>query len=160
MQTMPLEVVEATESCHVVDVRGTLDHVAAHARRGKRVRGRLQDRAQRCRRHGARVGRPAGQAGPSVTGEQPPFGEQPPLEPGNGTEPVAEPVVPDPDALPIDEVALVERPGGAEGEPYWYWRVPGQPESLVGYRDPEVARKRGAVELRKRRQLQAMRRRP
>jgi hypothetical protein len=84
-------------------------------------------------------------------------GEQPPLE---LPEPEPPTVAPDPDALPLDEVALIERVGSAEGETYWYWRVPGQPESLVGYRDPEVARRKGATELRKRRQLQAMRRRP
>lgn len=83
------------------------------------------------------------------------------LPPPEGDEPLPlEVVVPDPDALPLDEVQLIEHPAGADGELYWYWRVAGQPESLVGYRDPEVARHRGALELRKRRQLAAMRRPP
>lgn len=81
------------------------------------------------------------------------------LPPAEGAEVLPlEPEATDPDALPLDEVEVIARPAGAEGAPYHYWRIPGVPESLVGYADPEVARKHGALELRKRRQLRAMRR--
>ena len=65
---------------------------------------------------------------------------------------------PDPDALPLDEVTLRKvRYYGSDSD-FYHWSIVGLPESLVAYRLPEVARRKGAEELRRRRQILAMRR--
>jgi len=74
------------------------------------------------------------------------LGEQLPLEPV------------DLDVLPLDEVQVTGRfTGAGSGERWYYWQIPGRPESLVGYRDPEVCRQKGAEALRADRQRRAMR---
>lgn len=73
------------------------------------------------------------------------LGEQLPLEPY------------DVDVLPLDEVQVTGRLTGSGGERWYYWRIPGRPESLVGYRDAEVCRLKGAEALRADRQRRAMR---
>lgn len=62
----------------------------------------------------------------------------------------------DADELPIDEVTLWGPDRGVDGE-YWGFVLPGGQRSTVAWRDPEVARRKGAEVLRKQRQIQAMR---
>ena len=62
----------------------------------------------------------------------------------------------DPDTLPLDEVHVVGRLTGSGDERWFYWRIPGRPESLVGYRDADVCRLKGAEVLRADRQKRAL----
>lgn len=69
--------------------------------------------------------------------------------------PALEPI--DDDELPLDDVSVTGKAVGAEGEVYWYWRIPGRPETAVGYADPTVAVRKGAEVLRADRQRRTMR---
>lgn len=65
-----------------------------------------------------------------------------------------------PDELPLSEVRTRKAKSNGTGITYWHWQIDSMAGewSAVGYPDRAIARKRGAEELRRLRQLAAMQR--